>query len=152
MAAPRGHPPLSSVPGVPDGRTDHRHRAVKPAAAGGGPPYCVRIPQGLSLALQAQCMQDGGSGAQFLRDCLRAYLDDRVPAEVVAAAAPAADAPPATSRPVCTRLSFPEHAALLEKTSGDSGLPARLVRACVTAYLAGRLRIPPPTARPAYFS
>lgn len=143
---------MSTVPAVPPGRTAHRHRAVKPTAAGGGPPYCVRIPRDLSLVLQAQCLQDGVSVAQFLRDCLRAYLDDRLPAEVVAATVPDGDAPPATSKPVCTRLSFPEHAALLEKASLDPGRPARLVRACVTAYLAGRLRIPPPTGRPAYFA
>lgn len=137
---------------VLSGAQEHAPGARKPATRG-GPPYCVRVPRREGLALRAQCVREGVSVAQFLRDCLRAYLDDRVHLDAAAdAPAPGDAATPPASMPVCTRLSFQEQAALLAKADGDPSLPARLVRACVTAYLAGRLRITPSLARPSYFA
>lgn len=126
------------------------------APAPGDPPFCVRIPQADGLALRARCGEEGVSVAQFLRDCLRASLDRRLQIEPAPPGAPPDEAAPLTpSTPVCTRLSPRERSTLRLQEAVTPGRTADLVRACVRAYLTGRLHLLPATApepvRPSYF-
>lgn len=114
--------------------------------------WCIRIPKQEALALEAKCARDGVRVAQFLRDCLLAYLADRLP-HADRSMRPAQTAGRDASRVLCTRLLPGERQALEAKAVNMPAAPQLLIRACVTAYLHDQLSLIPPSVAvlPSYF-